>query len=273
MSTPGSATASGGTAAEVQSTQNKQYDKIGSKYGDIKEKPATQPERPSVVAVLGDITGKRCLDLACGLGHYTALLASLGASSVHGYDISPKMVEAARSTYPPSQYPNLHFDVADCSDSDNLPSSEPFDIVFAGWFLNYAGTEKELTNMFRVIVGRLREGGRFVGVTTDAHDLSMKEPKRNFYGVDVEVLEKEYVAPDTGREVGIKARVTVQTEPPFCFEVFQFRSEVYERCAKEAGMQIAWKKQVLPDDERKESGYWDEWVQRPTFSVIEATVE
>ena len=36
------------------------------------------------------------VDLACGLGHYTAILASLGAESVYGYDISPKMVEAAK---------------------------------------------------------------------------------------------------------------------------------------------------------------------------------
>jgi hypothetical protein len=41
----------GGTAGP-RSTQNTQYDAIGSKYGDIKSKPATQP---------GDVKGKRCL--------------------------------------------------------------------------------------------------------------------------------------------------------------------------------------------------------------------
>jgi hypothetical protein len=50
-----------GQAGEVKSTQNRQYDDIGSKYGDIKVKPAVQPERPSVLAVLGDVAGKRCL--------------------------------------------------------------------------------------------------------------------------------------------------------------------------------------------------------------------
>ncbi|KAL1596573.1 hypothetical protein SLS60_009221 [Paraconiothyrium brasiliense] len=132
------------------------------------------------------------------------------------------------------------------------------------------GTEKELTSMFRTIAQNLAVGGKFVGVTTNVTDPWVKEDKKDFYGIDVSVLEREYVAPDTGREVGIKARVTVLSEPSFSFDVFQFRSEVYERCAQEAGLEIRWREHVLPDDERKESGYWDDWQRRPTFSVIEA---
>ena len=45
------------------STQNRQYDAIGSKYGEIKVAPATQPERPSVKSVLGDVSGLRCLGM------------------------------------------------------------------------------------------------------------------------------------------------------------------------------------------------------------------
>ena len=75
--------------------------------------------------------------------------------------------------------------------------------MFAGWFLNYAGTEKELTSMFDVIAKNLKKDGRFVGVTTNAHDPWMMENKEDFYGLDVDVLEKEYVAPDTGREVSL----------------------------------------------------------------------
>ncbi|KAJ4351904.1 uncharacterized protein N0V89_007248 [Didymosphaeria variabile] len=270
MATQKDAAISGEIGGNARSTQNTQYDAIGSKYGDIKSKPAVHPEPPSVVAVLGDVQGKRCLDLACGLGFYSALLVKLGAASVHGYDISSTMVEAARKAYPSSSLPNLHFEIADCSAPENLPEGKPFDVVFAGWFLNYAGTEKELTSMFRTIAQNLAVGGKFVGVTTNVTDPWVKEDKKDFYGIEVEVLEKEYVAPDTGRQIGIKARVTVLSEPPFSFDVFQFRSEVYERCAQEAGLEIRWREHVLPDDERRESGYWDEWLRRPTFSVIEA---
>lgn len=57
--------------------------------------------------------------------------------------------------------------------------------------------------MFGVIAKNLKKEGRFIGVTTDAHDPWVKEDKKDFYGIDVDVLEKEYVAPDTGLEVSI----------------------------------------------------------------------
>jgi hypothetical protein len=43
------------------STQNTQYDKIGTKYNSMHDLPAVQPEEPSVRAVLGDVQGLRCL--------------------------------------------------------------------------------------------------------------------------------------------------------------------------------------------------------------------
>lgn len=90
-----------------------------------------------------------------------------------------------------------------------------------------------------------------------------------FYGLDVLVLEERYVAPDTGREVGIRARVVAHTQPVVQFDVFQFRKEVYERCAAEAGLRLGWRDAVVPD-ERKEGGYWERWLERPTFVIVEA---
>lgn len=181
------------------------------------------------------------------------------------------MIAGAQGTYPHSQYPDLHFGIADCSILQSLPAAdnESYDVVFSAWFLNYAGSETELTNMFRVIESQMKPGGRFVGLTTDAHDSDMHVSKPNFYGLDIEVLDPAYVAPDTGKVVGIKARVKVG-KGGFEFDCFQFREEVYERCAKEAGLEIKWREVVVPDDERKESDYWDGWLRRPTFAMLEA---
>ena len=181
------------------------------------------------------------------------------------------MIEGAQKTYPPSEYPDLHFAVADCSKPEHLPRhDEPFDVVFAGWLLNYAASEAELVDMFRLIEAQLKTDGRFVGVTTNVDDPFVKEPKLNFYGLDIEVVEKEYVAPDTGKEVGIVAKLTAHTEPVVQFQCYQFRKEVYERCADRAGLVLSWKEPVLPDDERKETGFWDRWVARPTISIVGA---
>lgn len=127
--------------------------------------------------------------------------------------------------------------------------------------------------MFHVIGSQMRSGGRFVGLTTDAHDPHMQVPKPNFYGLDVEVLDPAYVAPGTEEVLGIKARVIVgggKEKGGFEFDVFQFRKDVYERCAREAGFEIVWRALVVPDDERRDTGFWDEWLERPTFSMLEA---
>jgi SAM-dependent methyltransferase len=206
-------------------------------------------------------------DLACGTGKMTALLSRLGASSVLGYDISLPMITGAQASYPS---PNLTFAVRDCSVPAKMTHDTPFDIVFAGWFLNYAGTEAELVNMFRVIAQNLAPGGKFVGVTTNAHDKLVSEPKMDFYGLDILVLDDRYVAPDSGEDVGIKARVVVKGDAPFSFDVFQFRADVYERCARLAGLKLRWCELVLPEDERVGQGYWERYVERPTFDVLEA---
>jgi hypothetical protein len=46
---------------QEKSTQNTQYDKIGTKYNTIKTLPGTEPEEPSVTKALGDIHGLKCL--------------------------------------------------------------------------------------------------------------------------------------------------------------------------------------------------------------------
>lgn len=214
-----------------------------------------------------DHDSKPLPDLACGTGKTTSLLSRLGAASVTGYDISSSMISGAQSTY---TAPNLTFSVRDCSIPEQMQHPSPFDIVFAGWFLNYAGTETELTNMFRVIEQNLASDGKFVGVTTNAHDPALEAPKMDFYGLDILVTEPRYVAPDSGVEVGIKAKVVVKGDVPFSFEVFQFRAEVYERCAEMAGLRLRWCELVLPEDGRVGEGYWGKFVERPTFEVVEA---
>jgi SAM-dependent methyltransferase len=55
----------------------------------------TTPETTYALRALGDLQGKRALDLGCGYGETTAWLALQGAR-VAAVDISPRMVEVAR---------------------------------------------------------------------------------------------------------------------------------------------------------------------------------
>lgn len=56
--------------AHEMSTQNTQYDAIGTRYLEIKELPAVEAEMPSVLSVLmgtggGGVVGKKCLGMCC----------------------------------------------------------------------------------------------------------------------------------------------------------------------------------------------------------------
>lgn len=54
-------------------------------------------EQGAVLRLCGDLSGRRILDLGCGDGGYTLLAAKKGASAAVALDISPEMLDAARS--------------------------------------------------------------------------------------------------------------------------------------------------------------------------------
>lgn len=113
-------------------------------------------EQRAVLRLCGDLSGRRVLDLGCGDGGYTLLAAKRGASAVVGLDISPEMLDVARS----------HADAGGtqvrwCRASvDALPfARNVFDIIIAVTALCFRGDPgTALKEAARV----LRPGGSFV---------------------------------------------------------------------------------------------------------------
>ena len=120
-----------------------QYPAIAPLYSKMQSLPAPSLEQPSIEAILGDITGLRCLDLACGLGRWSKFLLEKGAASVTGIDISQSMIEGAvreaSTSWPAGIRDRVNFRVGDCIKPLDLEDG-PFDIVFGAWLLNYAAT-------------------------------------------------------------------------------------------------------------------------------------
>lgn len=242
-----------------------QYDGIKTSYGSMEDLPAREVEKPSVERVLGDVTGQRCLDLACGLGRWSRYLIDKGAAHVVGIDISQGMIasaQAAQRALPddPASRTKLSFHIADLSKPFTAPEG-PFDLAFGAWFLNYAATYRDLVAMFRTARDNLRPGGRFVGITCNTH-CPMFEPFDDRYGVAVEAVE-------TTRD-GWRCRLTARTHPePVEFEFFYMLHDKYERAAEEAGLErVRWHGYVLPEDGRKEEGFWDVYMLRPHFNIV-----
>jgi trans-aconitate methyltransferase len=103
-----------------------------------------------LIPLLQPQPGELILDLGCGTGHLTQIIAESGAHVI-GIDSSASMIETARSTYP-----QLEFHVADARD---FSFESPFDAIFSNATLHWI-TEAE--QVARCIAASLNPGGRLV---------------------------------------------------------------------------------------------------------------
>lgn len=104
----------------------------------------------SLVDLLAPQAGERILDLGCGTGELTAIIAATGAE-VQGMDQSPAMITAARA-----RFPELEFRVGDAG---QFTLSEPVDALFSNATLHWVlEVDAAIGAMYRAI----RPGGRLV---------------------------------------------------------------------------------------------------------------
>ncbi|KAI9640913.1 hypothetical protein NHQ30_010754 [Ciborinia camelliae] len=219
-----------------------QYDSIGHHYSAIKNQQATCFELAAIRTHIGDITGLRILDLACGAGFYTRKLVEWGAKTVVGIDISAAMIEAAR-IHCGANYRHFEFWIADCSKPLlNMGENFKFDIVLAIWFLDYAENEKELLAMWRNIFSALKPGGRCLAIVPNFEYLHSGFPSASRHGVTRKILHPV--------EHGVKFQVTVherdENSKPLVFEAYMWERELYEKCARRVGMEMRWMEFVDP---------------------------
>lgn len=71
------------------------FDLIANTYDDTPPEYYGQWDGPALMDVIGDVTGKRILDVGCGTGRLLERLRDAGAA-VTGIDVSRRMVEQAR---------------------------------------------------------------------------------------------------------------------------------------------------------------------------------
>jgi len=111
---------------------------------------------PATFELIGNIRGKRVLDLACGEGYNTRILAKKGAK-VTAVDFSPATIEIARQKKAEENLGIIYL-VRDASDLRDLPSDH-FDLVTC--FMSLQDIEhlgKAVSEAARV----LRPKGRFI---------------------------------------------------------------------------------------------------------------
>lgn len=210
-----------------------QYDEIGDNYTLLKQKPSSTLDTATLLTHLGNVDQLDVLDLACGTGYFAQKAVHQGARRVVGVDISPVMIDEARNHS--KEDSRLEFYVGDCSKPLGVGT---FDVILANWFLNYASNAEEQLTMWKNIHAHLKPGGRCIGITPNLELLKGPFPKGYRFGVALDVVGEV--------EDGVKYMVSVDN-PPFQFENYMLRKDVYEACARGAGLgQIEWLSAVDP---------------------------
>jgi SAM-dependent methyltransferase len=140
------------------------YDSIAERYRRAKLQPwRSMVESFTLMGLVGDLSGRSVVDLACGEGYYTRLLRRAGAARVVGVDLSQRMIELARAEE--AEHPlGIDYLAGDARDL-HLPGT--FDLALAAYLLNYARNREELAAMCRALAACLGPGGRFVTVNTN----------------------------------------------------------------------------------------------------------
>lgn len=125
----------------------KDYDRLVGETGDVYHRTYLNP---AVLKILGEVGGKRVLDLACGQGYFSRLLQKKGAEVV-GVDLSGKLIAIARQRNKSLKKPIEYF----VSDASRLPFLEnsSFDLVVSNMSFHdikdIEGTVKECSRVLK----------------------------------------------------------------------------------------------------------------------------
>jgi toxoflavin synthase len=235
--------------------------RIAEQYQQAKTRPGhSQIETYSALNVIGDVTGKRVLDLACGEGHLTRMLRDGGAAAVVGIDISERMIDLAREQEV-RQPVGIEYRVEDAKTVVGHPD---FDLVVAAWLLVYAQTRAELVQMCRGVASRLSSGGRFVTIVNNpaAHGFDPLPDYRK-YGFTLSL-------PDHAVEGAPTITTLLLDDSALDIENYYMPIAAYESAFSQTGFRdFAVRMPQAPADPHGEPGYWDEFVAHPSFVLLD----
>lgn len=154
------------------------YDRYAREYADKNEVSAYNAlyERPAVLALLGDVTGQRVLDAACGPGTHAAALQERGAI-VTGCDRSAPELAIARERL----RPGTRLDQVDLAGP--LPYADgEFDAVLCALALHYLEDWSTPLREFRRV---LKADGRLVASTHHPVDDYRLSGSENYFATEL----------------------------------------------------------------------------------------
>ena len=240
------------------------YDEIAAEYKRAKQQPwRLHLEHYTMFKLLGDLSGKAVLDLACGEGFYTRFVKRQNAACVVGVDLSARMIALANEE---EERHSLGIEYL-VQDVKQLALDQTFDIVISAYLLNYAQSAAELAAMCAAITRHLKPGCRFVTVNNNPrHELEYFAATRK-YGF----VKKAERALTEGTPVDY---VFYLDEGSFAITNYHLSIETHELALKSAGFrQVRWHDPELSADIADPSArqYWAEFLTHPPVVFIECS--
>ncbi|MBT3262232.1 class I SAM-dependent methyltransferase [Candidatus Woesearchaeota archaeon] len=225
-----------------------QYDKIADEYSRMRNSTKEYVLIPTFKKIIGKVQNKSVLDLACGEGFFTRILAEMNPSELIGLDFSKELIKKAKD-----HNSNITYLVEDVL---TLNLNKQFDLITAVYLLNYAKTKDELAIMCQNIYTHLNETGNFSTITTSPSLKPMKdfEYERKFSSVAGKKLFED----------GDEVRMEIMQDGEKLLEVINYywTKETYEDCLKKAGFKkIQWVKAIISEEGTNLYGteFWDKF--------------
>ena len=239
------------------------FDKISYIYRLSHQLPWRQYiEHHTFFELVGDITSKSVLDLACGDGFYSRKLKQLGAGKVRGVDISPEMIGLAQKEEEASPLGITYF----VRDVTQLDLEEKFDLVVASYLLNYARTKEELLRMCNAISRHLKPEGRLVSVNNELDQDPASYEYMKKYGFT------KSISGNLKEGTPITYHMYLEGMPTISFDNYYLKKETYESVFHSSGLHLlGWRRPVLSQSgkQKYDDEYWSSFFRNPPIVFIE----
>lgn len=230
-----------------------QYDDLSAQYSSLASSDPVKKyvQYPGALELLGQVSGEKILDIGCGSGTFSRMLARQGAR-VTGYDPSAKQIAAAKKSEEKKRLGIKYYT------SERLPAGQEhlFNQAVSIMVLLYAADKEDLKAIFSDAARALKNKGAFSSVTFNPcyKRLGKAIYRRRFSKTRAGKMQVDFL--DQFNRVDISAQFSY-------FSVADF-----ENAASKAGFtKIRWVRLAVAAAGKLEleSAFWDEFENDPPY--------
>ena len=240
------------------SIKSKQYNAIAKEYAGMLNITKKHVLIPTFLKLIGDIKKKSVIDLGCGEGFFTRILAKMKPQKIVGVDISQELIKLAKSRETIDRL-GIKYITKDVLKFGNY--SKQFDVVTSVYLFNYAKTKEELFKMCSIANQLLKKDGVFSIITLNP---AIRPNKHVEYERRISNMSGASIFKNGDR---VKFETHEKRKKPFEFICYYWSKGVYEECLHKAGLKtIKWVRPIISEEAREKFGekFWRKFMDNPS---------